>query len=349
MQQQGKQRSLTGCQPLNETAKSVLLKGLNFAPAPSTIPYQDFIGAIEPAIRPLPQESAEEIRSKITLALKKAAPPKPNLSRDEKTALQELRRNHDIVILPADKGNAKALLKRESYVQKVENILQDSNYRYLCCLCSRNLPPETYKGLLPQAPAPPRLYGLPKVHKPGTPLRPIVSAINAPTYLLAKYLAKLLAPIIGHNEHHVQDSTKLVKTLANIKLDPDDILKNYLKNMQQRMDISNQAVIHQITNYPTPQRDICEEDSTIWNKITSMKEGRHLLASFYSSQLLFCLHPSSDLLHGCVDHTPAESLSACLSSSPPPPIHSAAASPDPGPPAPGEAGPPYASALPLSP
>ena len=32
---------------------------------------------------------------------------------------------------------------------------------------------------------PPRLYGLPKIHKEDVPLRPIVSAIGSPTYNLS--------------------------------------------------------------------------------------------------------------------------------------------------------------------
>ncbi|TWW76265.1 hypothetical protein D4764_13G0009270 [Takifugu flavidus] len=34
----------------------------------------------------------------------------------------------------------------------------------------------------------PCIYGLPKIHKPGTPLRPIVSSINSVTYNISKYL-----------------------------------------------------------------------------------------------------------------------------------------------------------------
>ncbi|KAG8230513.1 hypothetical protein J437_LFUL010033 [Ladona fulva] len=75
---------------VSEAAKSMLSKRLNFAPAPSIIPYQDCIRAIKPAIRSLLQESAEDIHSKIALALKKVTPPEPNLSRDEKAALKEL-------------------------------------------------------------------------------------------------------------------------------------------------------------------------------------------------------------------------------------------------------------------
>lgn len=44
---------------------------------------------------------------------------------------------------------------------------------------------------------PPKLYGLPKVHKPNVPLRPIVSQIDSPTYDLAKHVASVLQPLVG--------------------------------------------------------------------------------------------------------------------------------------------------------
>ncbi|KAG0425394.1 hypothetical protein DMUE_6035, partial [Dictyocoela muelleri] len=39
------------------------------------------------------------------------------------------------------------------------------------------------------------LYGLPKIHKPNIPLRPIISAINSPNYNLAKFLVPILDPL----------------------------------------------------------------------------------------------------------------------------------------------------------
>lgn len=38
---------------------------------------------------------------------------------------------------------------------------------------------------------PPRIYGLPKLHKPNIPLRPIVSSIQSPTYIFSKFLADI--------------------------------------------------------------------------------------------------------------------------------------------------------------
>ena len=40
----------------------------------------------------------------------------------------------------------------------------------------------------------PKFYGLPKIHKEGIPLRPIVSSIGAASYETAKELAKILNP-----------------------------------------------------------------------------------------------------------------------------------------------------------
>ncbi|CAF2729183.1 unnamed protein product [Rotaria sp. Silwood2] len=41
-------------------------------------------------------------------------------------------------------------------------------------------------------------HGLPKPHKPGTPLRPIIASIHAPATIISKFLNDLLAPIYLH-------------------------------------------------------------------------------------------------------------------------------------------------------
>ncbi|XP_071439029.1 uncharacterized protein [Hetaerina americana] len=205
-----------------------------------SIPYLDILGGVEQAIRKLTQEAAEEVRSEVALALKRSSLPKPNITKDEKKALVALRRNPDIVILPADKGNATVLLKTEDYHQKVQQLLADATYRRIprdptdsivrktTSLMKKNLPPEEYnRNLLPQVPVPPRLYGLPKIHKENTPLRPIVSAIGAPTYNLAKNLNSVLTPFVGLCEHHVKNSSEFVQTLKTIKVHKQDILASF--------------------------------------------------------------------------------------------------------------------------
>ena len=49
----------------------------------------------------------------------------------------------------------------------------------------------TYKMLDSSDGLCPRFYGLPKNHKPGIPLRPIVSFVNSPTDAISGYLARI--------------------------------------------------------------------------------------------------------------------------------------------------------------
>ena len=51
-----------------------------------------------------------------------------------------------------------------------------------------------------------RFYGLPKIHKPGIPLRPIVSFVNSPTYAISGYLARILSPVVGNTDYTVKNS-----------------------------------------------------------------------------------------------------------------------------------------------
>jgi hypothetical protein len=224
---------------LDETTISVLSKGLNFAPSPKSIPYTDIIGGVEQAINKIPREAADDIRSEIAMVLKRAVVPKPNLTWRERNAIHSLRKNEDLAILPADKGNATVVMTRMDYHKKIEEILQDNAYRPIprdpteskvrktIELIKKSALQAETRTLVPQAPVPPRLYGLPKIHKMGAPLRPIVSAINSPTYCLAKYLTGILSPHVGCCEHHVKNSTDFIETLRTIRLEPGDIMVSF--------------------------------------------------------------------------------------------------------------------------
>ena len=56
---------------------------------------------------------------------------------------------------------------------------------------------QTYKSMYPTGCVSPKFYGLPKIHKLDTPLRPIVSSCGLVTYGVAKELAKILKPLVG--------------------------------------------------------------------------------------------------------------------------------------------------------
>ena len=54
-----------------------------------------------------------------------------------------------------------------------------------------------YKRLYPTGAGSPKFYGLPKIHKEGIPLRPIVSSIGSVSYETSKELARILKSLKG--------------------------------------------------------------------------------------------------------------------------------------------------------
>ncbi len=81
--------------------------------------------------------------------------------------------------------------------------------------------------LRPSATVCPKFYGLPKIHKPNVLLRPIVASQGSPTYVLAKYLAEILKPVVGKSEHHVVNSKEFVTKMEHIRLSENDILVSF--------------------------------------------------------------------------------------------------------------------------
>ena len=74
---------------------------------------------------------------------------------------------------------------------------------------------------------PPKFYGLPKIQKPGTPLRPIVSSCGSVTYGVAKELAKILKPLVGKSLHHLNSTQDFVEQVKHITLVPRECLSSY--------------------------------------------------------------------------------------------------------------------------
>jgi hypothetical protein len=77
-----------------------------------------------------------------------------------------------------------------------------------------DFPEKVAKKLITHALVPPRLYGLPKIHKKDVPLRPIVNCIASPMYLLMKHLTGLLSPFVKQTAHHIKNSKAFIQKLT---------------------------------------------------------------------------------------------------------------------------------------
>ena len=109
----------------------------------------------------------------------------------------------------------KVILDKCDYIEKMETVLSDSakfqhddfqidltqkvekrvRSEVSDLLRKQVIDKDTAKFLSPTGSSMPRLYGLPKIHKPDIPLRPILSMVNSPTYNLSKFVNQVLQPV----------------------------------------------------------------------------------------------------------------------------------------------------------
>ena len=95
--------------------------------------------------------------------------------------------------------------------KKIVNVLKDLNKK-------EEITEVDYNHLYPCGSRPGILYGMAKVHKPVADrcpsFRPILSAINTPSYKLAKFLVPLLTPLTS-NDYTIKDSFSFAEEVSS--------------------------------------------------------------------------------------------------------------------------------------
>ena len=168
-----------------------------------------------------------------------------NLSFRQRQVIRNLKNDTSIVILPADKGRASVVMNKEYYASKMQWVLRDGKYTALhrdptvrterkiaehlkSLQDDGHIDDRLRDRLTPRySNPPPQMYGLPKIHKEGCPMGPIVSAIGSPSYGLAKELSRILAPLAGHMEHTVKNTTAFTERIRGFQLAPEDQLVSF--------------------------------------------------------------------------------------------------------------------------
>ena len=128
---------------------------------------------------------------------------------------KQLKMNNDIVLSRPDKGAGVVILNRSDYLSKKAAILGDTDKflrlgdlsfddtqrienkiqkRFLELYKSKLK--EIYEFIRPVGSQRPRMYGLPKIHKTGIPLRPILSICHSAKHSLAKWLVDVFDPVL---------------------------------------------------------------------------------------------------------------------------------------------------------
>ena len=162
----------------------------------------------------------------------------------EHKALKELKKDTNRVILTADKGTCLVVMDKEEYINKAQELLKEETYRIipedptiqqkskLIQLLKKiktegGINEENYKKMYPTGAGIPKFYGLPKVHKAGVPLRPMVSSRGSVTYNIPKELARILKLLAGRSTFSVQNTMDFVEQVKSINLQPQECIVSY--------------------------------------------------------------------------------------------------------------------------
>ena len=225
------------CRILSKEEKDVLKLGLQFGFSGKKprfiehyLSYEKFSKQILDVKKDYGQ--VEEVISKI----KGLAHEGYNLKENDKgkvniNILDSLRKDKSILVTKPDKGRGVVILNKEEYIRKTEEILNDkTKFKLLNGDCFKiilkledrlnrllraiksKLPDGHFNFLFASGSLPGILYGLPKIHKEGCPIRPILSAIGTFNYNIAKLLVPILSPL-AQNKYTVKNSIDFARQL----------------------------------------------------------------------------------------------------------------------------------------
>ena len=98
----------------------MMRKGLNFSITTTKVPVLKILSSIETGIYGLSQSAKDTIRDSVANTLKTyKVPAVVNISKEEKRALDNLRKDEQVTIVPADKGRSVVVMDEDEYKQKV--------------------------------------------------------------------------------------------------------------------------------------------------------------------------------------------------------------------------------------
>lgn len=260
-------------------------------------PLLDVITDCEDVIKSIQDPKVKDIvRAKISTVVSKFTTNKQRKT-TQNTILEKIynntkhfRKKHEnVVILNADKGKSTVLMYKDEYHKKVDELLNDrttykeldrdptnklqqknnifiNQIRKLEIITQR----EKFR-LTTHSTTAPKLYALPKIHKPGVPMRPVVATVNTPSSLTSKMLAEILMKSMNNNEHSIKNSFEFKKMLNDIRMDEAEKMVSF-------------DVISLFTNIPVPlAMDIISEE---WQRIEA---NTNIPKELFMSMMWFCL------------------------------------------------------------
>ena len=252
-------------------------------------------------VRFLPESSKDSIRSRIASTIQSASLHDSNLTKDEQHALKRLRNDKDVVIrLPADKGRVTVVMDKTDYHDKMNALVNNKqtyeelkrhptpvlqrklNSTLLTLKKTNTIDTQRHYRLRSSVPQPPKLYGLPKLHKPGFPMRPIVSFCGFPTYQLFKYLTTIVQPLTDKSRRKLQSTEDFINATKTVQI-PDDYklvsfdVKSLFTSipLQLALQCTETAILQSTDPLPLPTEDIMDLLNLCLTSTYFQYKGKH--------------------------------------------------------------------------
>ena len=301
---------------LTKKEKLVLSLGLNFKLPILKLNHSKYFLDFEFLLHSLNSHIPLEFKNTFTTNLKNIAhsyynkfnPKKifsPLFNLSDFHILKSLQSDSSIIITKPDKGRGVVILDKTDYTNKMLLLLSDTSkykilphtdvLRHIISIedrlnrLTRSLRSQTFNHthLHVSGTAPGIMYGVPKIHKPNVPLRPVLNAINTPSYKLSKAFIPILTPLTT-NQYSITNSYSLSHTLINTHFQQSTLTSFDIQNLFTNIPINETVDIIVNSLFTTPSITIHDLNKDQFHKL--------LTATVSNSPFLFnnTLYSQSD-------------------------------------------------------
>ena len=223
---------------------SLLAKGLKFCLPPEGQPQEQIettVAHIEAAISNLDENLKDYVRNACLIKLNKNK-EKVHYSESASEYMKIVKnlRNKPCYYLKADKGNKVVILGKDDYNKRVEDLLKTGPYTSIpktplnkmvtkianTLKTCKTIDAFQKRNFHVSNPSVPKLYCLPKIHKEGQQVRPIVSGNDSPTENISSYLVKEFSQL-HYPSYSVKNTFNLLEKIQNLQLSDSEILVSF--------------------------------------------------------------------------------------------------------------------------
>lgn len=221
---------------------TLLNKGLKYCPPPNKIPCDELAVSVETVLQKCSNETKAIVRNNFQATITKQKTKYSN----EQNIIKELKQKEVVYSYP-DKGKAVVIMNKNEYMKAVQDHIDSGPYS-ICKVRSqipvdsiqsqvkRNLVKMVSIGLLDEDqkkkflvtnPRIPRMYGLPKIHKPGFQIRPVVTTIDDPTSKIASYLIKNFRNFRKFESRGIKNSFEFTKLIREEEINENELMVSF--------------------------------------------------------------------------------------------------------------------------